>query len=120
MREVAERAGRSPLLDGVLDPTVPLADLGRGHSARSALRGGVVVATRCADGSPAAVRAALREARGARVPAAVGPLAGALLGAVHGVKALPIDIIGRLVMSRRSVPVLRHHRISAAWATSTR
>lgn len=96
MREVAEHAGRSPLLDGVLDPDVPLAELGRSHSARSALRGGVAVATRCADGSPAAVRAALREVRGSRVPAAVGPMAGALLGAVHGVEALPIDIISRL------------------------
>jgi ADP-ribosylglycohydrolase len=96
MREVLDQVGRSPLLDGVLDADVPLADLGRSHSARSALRGGVAIAVRCADGSPSSVHFALREAREARVPAAVGPVAGALLGALHGVEALPVGLLGRL------------------------
>lgn len=96
MREVFEQIGRSPLLDGVLDADMPLADLGRSHSARSALRGGVAIAVRCTDGSPAAVHSALRSARDARVPAAVGPVAGALLGALHGVEALPVDLVSRL------------------------
>lgn len=96
MREVLEQVGRSPLLDGVLDADVPLADLGRSHSARSALRGGVAIAVRCVDGSPSSVHFALREAREARVPAAVGPVAGALLGALYGVEALSTNLMGRL------------------------
>lgn len=96
MCEVFEQVGRSPLLDGVLDADMPLADLGRSHSARSALRGGVAIAVRCADGSPSAVHSALLAVRNARVPAAVGPVAGALLGALHGVEALPVDLVSRL------------------------
>lgn len=96
MREVLDQLGRAPLLDGVLDADVPLADLGRSHSARSALRGGIAVAVRCTDGSPPAVYSALRAARDARVPAAVGPVAGALLGALHGVEALPVDLVSQL------------------------
>ena len=96
MSDIVEPIRCSGLLDGVLDEAVPLAELGRSHSARSALRGGVAVAIRCADGSPAAVRHALHEIRGATVPAAVGPVAGALLGAVYGVEALPVDLLGRL------------------------
>jgi ADP-ribosylglycohydrolase len=96
LREAIEQIDSSPLLDGVLDPEVPLDKLGRSHSARSALRGGVAIAARCPDGSPAAVHFALREAREAGVPAAVGPVAGALLGALYGVEALSTNLVGRL------------------------
>jgi len=82
--EAIDQLGRTVLLDGILDPDVALKDLGRSHSARSALRGGVAVVARCPDGSPAAVRSAFREVRRTVVPAAVGPVAGALLGALHG------------------------------------
>ncbi len=99
MSDLIELIRRSGLLLGVLDDAVPLAELGRSHSARSALRGGVAVAIRCADGSPTAIRHALHEIRGATVPAAVGPVAGALLGAVYGVEALPVDLLGRLELA---------------------
>jgi ADP-ribosylglycohydrolase len=92
-------AARSPLLAGALDSDVPLAELGRSHSARSAVRGGVAVAARCADGSPTAVGAALHTSRHAAVPAAVGPVAGALLGAQHGVESLPTDLVSRLELA---------------------
>ncbi|GAA1859539.1 hypothetical protein GCM10009836_44700 [Pseudonocardia ailaonensis] len=39
---------------------------------------------------------ALREARGAAVPAAAGPVAGALLGATCGVESLPVALLARL------------------------
>lgn len=96
MFDLVELVGRSRLPDTALDATVALERLGRSHSAWSALRGGVAVAVRCVDGSPAAVRAALHSVRDAAVPAAIGPVAGALIGAVYGVEALPVDLISRL------------------------
>ncbi len=94
--DLVELVSRSSLPDDVLDPAISLERLGRSHSARSALRGGVAVAVRCVDGSPAAVRCALLSVRDAVAPGAVGPVAGALIGALYGVEALPVDLVSRL------------------------
>jgi hypothetical protein len=93
-------------LDDVVDAAAPVSVLGRSHTARSALRGGVAVALRCVDGSLASVRNVLEGVRAATVPAAVGPVDGALLGAVHGAEALPVDLVG----SVGTVLVRRHAR----------
>lgn len=99
MSDFVEAVRRSQELDDVVDSEAPISLLGRSHSARSALRGGVVVALRCVDGSPASVRRALEGVREATVPAAVGPMAGALLGALYGVEALPVGLVARLELS---------------------
>jgi ADP-ribosylglycohydrolase len=85
-----------PLLDGVLDGR-PLHDLAPDHKARSALRGGAALAATCAD--PSAIADTLHRARHLPAPAAVGPIAGALLGAVHGVEALPVEFVGQLELA---------------------
>lgn len=61
-------------------PDVPLNVPGRGHATRSALRAGAAIAAIRPDGSLPAVHHGLREARHTAVPAAVGPVASALLG----------------------------------------
>ncbi|WP_345411469.1 hypothetical protein [Pseudonocardia xishanensis] len=94
--EVLKLCRDEPLLGGVAGAELPLSRIAAGHDAVSALRGGVALLARCPEGSPDTVRSALLSARRAGVPAAVGPVAGALLGAVHGVGSLPVDMLDRL------------------------
>ncbi len=86
-----------PLLDGLLDADRPLHELAPDHKAWSALRGGAALAAACAD--PSAIADTLRRARHLPAPDAVGPVAGALLGAVHGAEALPVELVGRLELA---------------------
>lgn len=70
-----------------------LARLAPDATAPSALLGGLYVAASFPD--RAAFRAALEFAAGAPDGESVACVAGALLGAVHGVEALPVDLVGR-------------------------
>jgi hypothetical protein len=90
----AVRAGCDPLLDGVCDGTRPLERLAPDHTAVSALRGGAALAARCP--GPEVIVDALYAARDLPAPDAVGPVAGALLGAVHGAERLPVELVSRL------------------------
>ncbi|WP_245685594.1 ADP-ribosylglycohydrolase family protein, partial [Streptomyces yerevanensis] len=70
-----------------------LAKLAPDATAPSALLGGLYVAASFPE--PAQVHAALRFAAGAPDGDSVACVAGALLGAAHGVEALPVDLISR-------------------------
>ncbi|MBN0048650.1 ADP-ribosylglycohydrolase family protein [Streptomyces actuosus] len=70
-----------------------LARLAPDATAPAALLGGVYAAASCPD--RAGIRAALEFAAQAPDGASVACVAGALLGAVHGVEALPVDLAGR-------------------------
>jgi hypothetical protein len=90
----ALRAAQEPLLEEVRAGGSAPAALAPDHSAVSALRGGVALAAGC--GGPATITQTLSAARELPVPGAVGPVAGALLGAAHGAEALPVELIARL------------------------
>ncbi|WP_245685442.1 ADP-ribosylglycohydrolase family protein, partial [Streptomyces yerevanensis] len=70
-----------------------LAELAPDATAPSALLGGLYVAASFPE--PVQVHAALRFAAGAPDGDSVACVAGALLGATHGVEALPVDLISR-------------------------
>jgi hypothetical protein len=89
----ALRAAQEPVLEEVRAGGAPAA-LAPDHSAVSALRGGVALAVGCP--GPAAIAQTLSAARELPVPGAVGPVAGALLGAAHGAEALPVELVARL------------------------
>lgn len=80
--EAVAAAGPAALPDGPDD-----------HSAEAALRGGVTLARACP--GPDALAATLAAAPG---PGAA-VVAGALLGARHGVEALPVGLVGRLELA---------------------
>ncbi|WP_246106710.1 hypothetical protein [Pseudonocardia kunmingensis] len=88
------RASTDPVLDDARDLGMPLARLAPDHTAVSALRGGAALAARCP--GPEVIADTLYAARELPVPGAVGPLAGALLGAVHGAERLPVELVARL------------------------
>jgi ADP-ribosylglycohydrolase len=96
----ALRAMPEPLLDEVRAgyragyPAAYRAGLAPDHSAVSALRGGAALAAACA--GPDAIAQTLSAACALPVPGAVGPFAGALLGAAHGAEALPVELVARL------------------------
>jgi ADP-ribosylglycohydrolase len=96
----ALRATPEPLLDEVRAgyeagcPAASRAVLAPDHSAVSALRGGAALAAVCP--GPDAIAQTLASARELPVPGAVGPVAGALLGAAHGAEALPVELVARL------------------------
>ncbi|MFC4948364.1 ADP-ribosylglycohydrolase family protein [Pseudonocardia sp. GCM10023141] len=87
-------AARSAGIPEAVHPTTPLAALAPDRTALAALRGGVAVAERCP--GTAAIADALRAVRDLPAPDAVGPMAGALLGAAHGADALPVELIADL------------------------
>jgi len=90
----ALQAVPEPLLDDVRSGGHSPAGLAPDHSAVSALRGGAELAAGCL--GPATIAQTLSAARELPVPGAVGPVAGALLGAAHGVEALPVELVARL------------------------
>jgi hypothetical protein len=93
---VADALGspHDPLLDAACEPGASPARLAPDDSAVSALRGGVALAARCP--GPDAIADTLCAARELPAPGAVGPLAGALLGAAHGAESLPTELVTRL------------------------
>jgi hypothetical protein len=80
-----------------IDSTAQPAAIAPGHDCESAVRGGLLIAATCTDVK--SVRESLFRAREAPVPSAVGPVAGALLGVIHGVEALPIDLLARMELT---------------------
>jgi hypothetical protein len=89
----ALRTVREPLLDPVRGRERP-AVLAPDHTAVSALRGGAALAARCP--GPQGIAPALHAARELPAPDAVGPVAGALLGAAYGAEALPVELVAPL------------------------
>jgi hypothetical protein len=94
--DAARQLDSSHLLDGALEPGAPLQEISPSHSAHSAIRGGVAVLAHCDDLDPHQVAKALHRSNEAAVPGAVGPVAGALFGALYGVEVLPVDLLSQL------------------------
>jgi ADP-ribosylglycohydrolase len=94
LAEAMASVPRNQSLAVVLEDSVPLSLLAPDHSARSALQGGAALAARCT--GPAMVEHTLTSARSLAAPDAVGPVAGALIGALYGAEALPIELLARM------------------------
>jgi hypothetical protein len=80
-----------------IDNSQDLASVAPGHDCGSALRGALLIASRCE--SRDGIRDALESTRKAPVPTTVGPVTGALLGAAYGVEALLVDLLARMELT---------------------
>lgn len=91
-----EKLDRERLLEGVVGSGASIRELGLNHSARSALRAGLAVVANCDHVGQKQVVEALHRSAEAAVPSAVGPVAGALFGALYGVDVFPVELVSQV------------------------